>query len=705
MAALDSFLNPRSVAVVGASPDLAKLRGRLTRAVGHSGYAGAIHLINPSHRAIEGRPCHARIGDVPAPVDLALIVVPAEQVLGAVQSCADAGVRNAVVLSSGFAEEGGAMADAQDRLAAIAQRAGMRLCGPNAEGFHNEVQRLSATFSPAVELDPATLFTVTERRVGVIAQSGGIGFALYHRGRLMGLSFSQVVTTGNEAGLTAADFLDHMVEDPDTAAILLFVETIRDPGKFVAAALRAAEKLKPIVAVKVGRSQAGARATASHTGAMAGWDAAYDAMFRRCGVIVSRDLDFALASIATLVTCPAPRGNRVGVLTVSGGTGALVADAMIAAGLTLPVLGAETQALIRGMIPSYGSPQNPVDVTGQATRTGAPLKVIEALETGDEVDIIVAATTMSNPHRAPVDPEGLRRLVTAQRKPILFFTYTIASEFGRRGLASAGAMTHEALAPLAAAIRDLAEHGASRPPPLVAPPALPPAARDGLDRLRGTAAEHETKALLEAAGIALPPRVLVRDATELAAAAARLGFPLAAKVQSRAIPHKTEIGGVVLHIADEAALGQAHRRILDAARRHAPAAALDGVLLERMAAPGVEVVLGVLRDPTFGPMLSIGAGGVMAELLRDVVHSLAPVEEAEAMALLRRLRLFPLLDGFRGAARADLPALARLAAQISQVAAAAGPRLPEIELNPVIVHPEGQGCTVVDALAVAAEAP
>lgn len=707
-APLDSFLAPSAVAVIGASPDTGRIRGVLLQSLRANGYRGAIHPINPNHREIDGLPCFPDVGAVGRPIDLALVAVPAPRVLAALEDCARAGVRHAAIISSGFAEAGGGREATQAEIAALARRTGMRVCGPNTEGFHNEIARVSATFSPAVAPRPDAAdapLLASSRRIGVVAQSGGIGFALYNRGRALGLRFSQVVTTGNEADLTAADFLDHMAGSADTDAILLFLESVRDPARFVAAASRAARAGKPVVAIKAGRSRAGRRAAASHTASLAGWDGAYEAAFRTHGIIPARDPDEAMAILAALTTCPAPRGDRVGIVTVSGGAGAWVADTLAGAGLRVPVLGAAAQDRMRAFIPFYGSAANPVDITAQGARGGGTVRAVEILMADEDIDLIVVVTSLANEAHVSIDPAALGPILASGRKPVLFFSYTLASAFARRSLAGAGAVALTGLAALGDAAGALVRQARFRPRARPAPPGLPPEPRRRLaDAPTGQMPEHAAKSLLAACGIEIAPFRLAAHAGELDAAAAALGFPLALKIQSRDIPHKTEIGGVRLGIADAAGLRAAHAEVLDAASRAVPDARIDGVLIERMAPRGVEIIVGVLRDETFGPVLTVGLGGITAELFADATFRTAPVDEDEALEMLRELRGFPLLDGFRGAPPADTGALARLIARVSAVAAAAD-TVREIELNPVIVHSAGAGCTIADALLVAGAAP
>jgi len=692
---LAPMLSPRSIAVIGASPDPHKIRGQVLSILLRNGFDGRVVPVNPSYAEIEGLRCFPTIAAAGEPVDLAIIVIPAAAVLASLEECAAAGVRFAIVISSGFAEDDAAPAGMQEQVAALARRTGMRISGPNGEGFHNEIARVSATFSPAVDRQSDTNPVACKARIGVVAQSGGMGFALYNRGRALGLSFSTVVTTGNEADLTAADFLAHMAADPDTAGILLFIETIRDAGAFAAAADAARDAGKFIVAIKVGRSEVGKLAAASHTASMAGWNAGYDAMFHRHGIIAASELDEALTLAAALAANPVAAGDRVGVVTISGGAGAWAADLLEAAGLRLPPLSTDTQTAIRTFIPSYGSARNPVDLTAGGAAGGGTLRTVGLMLDDPAIDIVAVVTTLANPARVSLEAPALAALLAARRKPVLFYSYTLPSPLGRQVLADAGAVICPTMAMLAEAARVLADRGRQVPRS-----ALPPPFAVALSGPAGTVPEHATKAMLAACGAVVAPGRLVTERAGLADAAQALGFPLALKIQSPAIPHKTEADGVRLGIGDLAALEAAFDAVMAGARAYAPDAPLDGVLVERMAAAGTEMIVGVVRDPTFGPVVTVGAGGTATELFRDIVHRLAPVDEQEAAAMVRSLRSAPLLDGYRGAPEADVPALAVLVSLVSRLAHAGRDAVAELELNPVIVHPAGQGCTIADALLV-----
>ena len=325
---LQSFFWPESIAVLGASPDLHRIRGRLLHQLRENGFPGRILPINPSYQEIDGLPCYPTI-EAAGAADLVLIAIPAAGVAAAVEECARAGVKNTLIISSGFAEEGGVAGDMQAELMSVTQRTGIQICGPNCEGYYNALGRIATTFSPTVETkaDDSRIL-VSDKRVGVIAQSGGIGFALFNRGKAADLGFSYVISTGNEAGLTMTDFLDYMIEDPRTDAVMLFCETVRDGPGFVTALEKARQRRKPIIAIKVGRSDAGTRASASHTASLSGSHTAYHAIFERYGVIEAEDADEAVAIAGLALTCPLPKGRRTGIITVSGGGGAWMADTL-----------------------------------------------------------------------------------------------------------------------------------------------------------------------------------------------------------------------------------------------------------------------------------------------------------------------------------------------------------------------------------------
>ena len=696
-APLAALLSPASIAVVGASADRSKIRGTLFHQLVASGYTGRLHPISASVAEIDGYRCAPSVSAVGEPIDLAIVAIPPGAVMGVLEECAAAGVRSALVLTSGFAEQGGAAKDLQDRMTALARSSSMRICGPNSVGLFNATQHVAATFSPAIEPKPGRpAIPPSARRVGVISQSGGMGFTFYDYGRPLGLGFSAIVNTGNEADVTASDLFLHMAQDPDTHVIILFLEGVRDPARFLQAAQAAAEAGKPVVAVKIGRSAASARAALSHTANMTGWDVAYDAVFRRYGITVAHDPEEMTAIAAAFATCPPAQGNRVGIITVSGGGGALMSDALAAQGLVVPELSPALQREIAKLIPSYGAAANPVDITASGAFDGGLDLALEALAGSDEVDAVVIVSSLASERRVSFDIERLRRVVARQAKPVLVYSYTRPSALACTALAQAGLVPGIHLTWTARAMRALVERGRFRPP-APRPAEVPPS----LARLRGRPdplCEYEVMALLAAAGIAADTGRLVTDPALLGEAGEAAGWPVALKIQSPDIPHKTEAGGVALGLADAVALRSAHAAMLDAVARHAPHARIHGALVQPMAPHGVEMILSTMNDPVFGPVVTVGAGGVNTELDRDVSTRLAPVSAAEAADMVAGLRCARVLGGWRGAPPADVAAFAELVAALSRFAVAQRGAVAEIELNPVLVH--AQGCTIADAMLI-----
>jgi acetate---CoA ligase (ADP-forming) len=696
---LQSFFWPESIAVLGASPDVHRIRGRLLHQLRENGFPGRILPINPSYQEIGGLRCYPSIGAVGEPIDLALVAIPAAGVAPALEECARAGVKNTLIISSGFAEEGGAAGDMQAALVEVTKRTGIRACGPNCEGYFNVLGKIATTFSPTVEVrEDEGRVLASNRRVGVIAQSGGIGFALFNRGKAAGIGFSYVISTGNEADLSMADFLDYMVEDSNTHAVMLFCETVRNGPGFVAALAKARRLGKPIIAIKIGRSDAGSRASASHTASLSGSYTAYHAVFERYGVIEAEDPDEAVAIAGVLLTCPLPKGRRAGIITPSGGGGAWMADTLSAHGLVVPGLSAETQALLRSLMPSYGASGNPVDVTAQGSNTGpAMMTVMEQLAGSDELDMLVLITSLTSETRVSLNAERVRAVAARCGKPMTVWTYTLPSAFGREQAAGCGLFVHSDLRNVGVAMSRLAGYAEALARPLPALPDGTAVAALPAD-LPHVLTEHRAKALLAPFGLPQSQEHLATSAADAANAAISLGFPVALKIASADLPHKTEAGGVVLGLQSEHLVAAAFEQIIQSAKRYKPDAHIDGVLVQKMAPKGHELVIGMVNDPTFGPIMMVGLGGTLVELMGDVVHRPAPVDATEAAEMLRSLRSAKLLQGFRGAAPIDIAPAARLIASLSQAAVAYRGRIAEMEFNPVILHADGSGLMIADAL-------
>jgi acetate---CoA ligase (ADP-forming) len=706
---LKPLLSPDSVAIIGASADTETLRGRLTHALIGHGYDGRIFLVTRGHGEILGLRAYASVAALPEPVDLAVILVPAAHVVETLAQCGARGVRAAVVISSGFAEESTEAARARDvELSRIAERHGILVCGPNSEGIVNPLRPLVATFSPVFHDPTRSLLPAVSkaRPIAVSCQSGALTFSFLSRGRDKQLRFTHQVSAGNQTVLEAHDYVDWWLDEGNADIFLLYLEGVRRPDRLRAVADKAAEAGKPLIVAKVGRSAAGRRAAASHTGALAQAGDVDDAIFRHHGIIHGEDLDHMLDVAAAFSFCCLPRGNRVAVITGSGGSAVWMADILSAHGLELPVLEDDIQKRVLALLPSYASAQNPVDGTAQAIHEVGYARLVEIVRESKRIDTILLIGSLANDATAAKRAEELAEITASTEQPILLSTYTTASPEAMARFAEAGIPCYTSMPSCARAIRALVDYAGfqerRRQPKTI--PATPPGVRDEIGRALAAAGpvltEVEAKALLARYGVPRPQETLATSAVKAAEAAARIGGPVALKVQSPDITHKTEAGGIALGLVGKTAVSEAYERVVGSAKLAYPEAVINGVLVQAMAPPGREIILGITRDAAFGPMLMVGLGGIHVEVLRDIAFAPVPIGEEQAMALLDQLKGAALLGAVRGSPPADRAALAELIATLSRFAADHAELIEEIDLNPVIVHPQGQGLTVVDALIV-----
>ncbi|HJU32275.1 MAG TPA: acetate--CoA ligase family protein [Hyphomicrobiaceae bacterium] len=709
---LGALLWPRTVALIGASADTETLRGRIFKVMRGHAFGGKLYPVSRSSGEMMGLKAYPSIADLPERADLAVIIIPAQHVPYELERCGKAGVRAAVILSSGFAEgggdEGGRM---QGELRAIASRYDMAVSGPNSEGFANIAANLCPTFSPAMEASDRPLVPAgrTRPQVAVCAQSGGMGFAFFDHGRAKELSFRYVVTTGNEACLETLDFADYILDEGKTDVLLMLLEDVKTPDRFRSVAEKALRAGKPLIVNKIGQSDAGVRAAASHTAALAGAYAAYQAMFQRYGVVEGSDIGEMVDMAAGFLAWRGrlPQGRRVAICTGSGGGGGWMADACAAAGLEVPELDAETRQQIDRHLPAYGTSQNPIDATAQAVARIGYAGLTELVLPSPIVDGVVVVMTGRNSHTLERQREALARLAETAQKPVLMWSYTLPALKSVEILAGAGLPLFTDIGNCARTMRAMADYRALRERFLRPIEARSPAgcdataARTALAAAGSSLCEWEARPILARYGIGTNPiGTLANSAEEAADAARNIGGPVALKVQSADILHKTEAKAVALGLPSPEEAGVAYAAVLANARGHAPQARILGVLVQPMAAPGREIILGVKRDATFGPMLMVGLGGVAVEVLKDVALAPVPLAPAEARAMLGRLKGAPLLEAYRGALPADTEALVDLMARLSQFAADHAETVAEIDLNPVLVHERGKGVSVVDALIV-----
>jgi acyl-CoA synthetase (NDP forming) len=707
---IGKMLWPKSVAVVGASADVHGLRGRILEIILSHPFGGKVYPVSRSATEVQSLKAYASVEALPEPVDLAILIIPAQYTAAELERCGRVGIKAAVILSSGFAEEGETGTRMQAEIAAIARRYDMAVSGPNTEGFANIPAAFCPTFSPAMDKDAGPIAPVRalgEGQVSVISQSGGLGFAFFDRARPRNLAFRHVVTTGNEAALEVFDFVDYMLDEGKTDVFLLLLEDVKSPVKFRRVAEKALRAGKPIIVAKIGRSEPGSRAVISHTAALAGSQAAYSAMFAFYGLIEARELDEMIDLAVAFLACGdrLPAGNRVGICTSSGGAGVWMADACAMAGLEVPFLDDATRKAIDVHIPSYGSSQNPVDSTAQGVHKMGYAMFAQLVAQSSLIDGVVVVITARRSAFLEGDLPKLKELKKNSPKPIFMWTYTLPADRSVEILNEAGYPLFTTALGCARSMRAMADYRVLRERTSMKSPAVP-APHPGRAKVcaalaaEGTAmTEWHARALLDAYGIGGGARTLARSAVEAEAAAKAIGRPVALKVQSADIPHKTDARALMLNVDVDGARA-AYERVLANAMRYAPTAQIEGVMVEAMAPTGRELMLGVNSDRCWGPLLVIGLGGVLVEALRDMVLAPVPLDRDAALALLGRLKGAAVLGPYRGMPVADTEALADLMVTLSQFASDHADAIAEIDLNPVIVHGKGDGVSVVDALII-----
>ena len=671
--------------MVGASTDPAKIGGRPLRFLREHGFAGDVWPVNPRADEIGGLRCYPSVGALPGTPDAAIVLTGAGHAVSAVRELSALGCGAAIVFSGGFAEVGGEGAARQMEL--LASAGTMRILGPNTIGLVNVTDGITLSASNA--LDAPDMF---KGGVAVVSQSGGILGSLLSRASFRGIGLSHLVATGNEADLEVGDLVDWLAGDPATKVIALYLETLRDPSLFRSAAAKAGANGKRLVAYKVGRSEAGARSAASHTGALAGEDRFYDALFDQAGVVRAERFADLVDVAAALATSPPLAGRRLAILTTTGGAAGLVADVCGVAGFDTPAPGPETAARLAALLDDAGyvPDRNPVDIT----LAGLDPKVIEgavdALAASPDFDAVISIAGSSAVGRPALVADPVIRASKTADKPIFVYTSPTAPEVVRR-LNVAGVPAFEAPEACAAALAALA----ATPPPSVPVSRPLPAVPKGLPT--GPLDESEAKALFASFGIPSVREAVARTPEEAEALAAGLGERVVVKLLSRAVSHKTEIGGV--------RVGVPRTEVADACRGIARAAAgagvpADGFLVQEQVTGAAEMILGFARDPQLGPAILLGGGGTLAELYGDTSIRLLPLGRADVEAMLARLRVTAILNGHRGRPAHDVSALIDTVLAFAGMCGALGDRLLDAEINPLFVLAEGQGVRAADGVAL-----
>jgi acetyltransferase len=686
------FFQPKGVVIVGASADPAKLGWSTARNLLRSGYPGAIAFVNLKGGQLFGRPIYRTVAEVPDPVDLAVLIVPAPATPAALTEVAGRGIRAAIIASGGFREVGPEGARLESECLEIARKHKLRLLGPNCIGLIDYHLPLDTSF---INQPPPP-----KGDLAFISQSGAVCGLIIDWAQAQGFGFSRLLSLGNEADITEADMLPGVAEDENTRAITFYIESIRDGRRFVEEAARAVRR-KPLVAMKVGRSLSGQRAAASHTGALAGAESAYEAAFRRAGVLQAGTIEEMFDWAAALASCPLPHGRRIAILTNAGGPGVIASDALEANGLTLAELAPETLAGLRALLPAAASLHNPVDILGGATHEmyADSLRLLLADPGVDAVLIILPPPPVDT---AELDAEAMIPLIQASSKPVVVALMgggmiLKAAELFRLARIPEVRFAEQAVSVLAALVRRAEFLGKPQESPRTWEDIDHRAAKAALAEARpGSFLDPEAAdRLMAACNIPTAPARLARTEMEAAEIAAQLGYPVVLKVASPDISHKSDVGGVILNVQDgeEARLG--FRAVTAAARTAKPEARLEGVQVQRMVPAGQEVIVGARRDPQFGPLMMFGSGGVEVEALKDVAFALAPLLPSEADDLLQRTWAGRKLAGFRSIPPADADAVKEILQRLAQLAFDF-PEIAEIEINPLRALPPGQGAVAVD---------
>ncbi len=689
--AIEALLAPDSIAILGASADFTKLNGRTLKALLDKQYAGRIYPVNPKYDAIAGIPCYPDVASIPGPVDLAVVAVPAKYVA---QSLCDLGRKRAsaaIVFSSGFSEVGGDGIERERALKKAIDESGVRVLGPNCLGLLNAFRSVMATFSQF------SLGPTLPGPIAFVTQSGALGTATAGMARRRGLNFGYFINTGNEIDVNFVEVMREVLADPHIRVGAGYIEGLKNgPGLLELAAV-ALQRGKPMIITKVGRTPAGAKAVASHTGSLAGTDAVFDGVVRQHGIVRARSDEQLLDFCEVFSKCPLPAGPGIGILTRSGGAGALMADRAEELGLTVAALSPDTIARLKEVVPVFGSTRNPVDITAQGlVDPGIMRESLKVLLADPAVNAGVVWFAFTEKEADAT----VRTLIDAKNqseKPFVV-AWVGAPEHALKALQEAGVAVLRGAEPAVDAVAALVHYAQAREQWLADEPkrrALQ------LPRLQWPAASGmlptlEAARLLQDCGADLAKIELARDAEAAAASAERIGYPVAVKIESPDIPHKTEAHGVALGLTDARAVQAAYRQIVANAARHDGGARIEGVIVQSMAAGDVELVIGLKNDDVFGVVVMVGLGGLHIEVLKDVAFRKAPVTENEAGRMLDELRARAILGGVRGKPPVDRAALTRLISDVSRFGAAAGARLREADLNPVLAG--HGGATAVDWL-------
>lgn len=698
---LERFFNPRAIAIIGASQDLATISGQPLKFLQSHGYRGKLYPVNPRYQEVAGVKCYPALADVPEVPDLVLILVNAARVAEMLRQCGAKRVPYVIIFTSGFSEMGGEGVKLQQELAAIAREYGIGVVGPNCQGMMNIADGVFAGFGSVFNADYAP------GPVSMVSQSGGFGFSVLNlSSKDGGLPFRQMVTTGNEIGVSTVDFIDYYIRDPKTEIIVGYIEGLKDARRLLEVGDKALAAGKPVLMWKVGNTEQGQKAARSHTANLGGAMALYKAAFRQSGILQVEDIQ-DVADYGRAFRCGRlPRGNRLAIITISGGAGILMTDECIARGMQVPQLAPQTGEKLRGFVPAYGSLLNPVDVTAAIfNNTELIGQTLQAIVDDPNVDCVAMINASLQGELAAKVATQIVAGAGRTDKPV-FICWSARDAVAAEAYAmlDAARIPHykspvrcgRALAALSWYAE--AQRRRDRQRKEKAPALSSAAARQSLAGKSADVSEHNAKRVLAEYGISVTREELAASREQALEIAQSIGYPVALKVQSPDISHKTEARAVRLNVTSDAELASAYEEVLSSARAYRRDARIEGVLVQEMIKDGLEAILGVTNDPLFGPAVMFGLGGIFAEVLKDVSFRLAPVTASVAREMVEEIAGYPVLAGARGRPRADVDALVDAIVRLSALAMDLKDSISELDINPLIVLAEGRGVKAADAL-------
>lgn len=702
---LEPLFRPRSIAIIGASDDIMKPSGLPLKYALEHGYKGKLFPVNPKRETVQGLKSYSNIADIPQDIDACVIVIPAAAVRKAIQECADKGVKVAVIGVSGFAELSEEGKKRQDEIEEISKKSGMRICGPNTNGLLNVHEGISLGYSYAQEV-------AIPGRLGYVSQSGALLSATVPRFARRGVGMSYFVGAGNQADLEVFDYVRYLIDDPNTDAIAVYIEGFKDPQKFLDITALALEREKPIAMLKIGRSELAARAARSHTASLVGSDVAVDAICKQKGVARVDDFDELIAVSLVLLKCEPPKGNRVGVISSSGGAIGLIADRAVGSSLRFTDVSSGTKEEGTRVLPWYGEFRSPFDIAAAGSRATQEIELARAavnfILNDENVDILLAIIT-------PMDPRGTQNYIQAvteaskvSRKPSILFSPMASLREAETKIFAEGdipmltdsAECVKALDALIKFAQAVERHKEAKELPESPICVNAGEIKESLKSMSKILTEQESKELLRRYGIPITKEAVAISSEEAVEIADKIGYPVVLKVDSPDITHKTDASAVKLSVSNNAELRNAYNEIIANSKKYAPEARIRGILVQEMVKDAREVIVGMSHDPQFGPIIMFGIGGIFVEVLKDVSSRVPPLTRADAEDMIKEVRGYRTLETFRGETEADIEGIIDTLLKVSQLVIDLGDIISEIDINPLMVLNKGKGVKAADALVV-----